>query len=75
MRGSEMGVQEDDTFNDVVRDFSQLALCHPERLIRNNHPPLPQPAPETEWCILWWAEYATRSTKTHATFFIMTTVV
>lgn len=26
--------QGDDTFNDVVRDFSQLAMSHPERLVR-----------------------------------------
>lgn len=36
MRDSESGSQGDDMFNDVVRDFSQLAYLHPERLIRKN---------------------------------------
>lgn len=36
MRNSESGAQEDDTFNDVVRDFSQLAYLHPEKLLRKN---------------------------------------
>lgn len=35
MKDSEMGVTGDDTFNDVVRDFSQLACSHPERLQRS----------------------------------------
>ncbi|KAI4461336.1 centaurin/arf [Holotrichia oblita] len=34
MKESESGVSGDDTFNDVVRDFSQLACTHPERLNR-----------------------------------------
>ncbi|KAK3930262.1 Arf-GAP with coiled-coil, ANK repeat and PH domain-containing protein 2 [Frankliniella fusca] len=34
MKSSDMGSQGDDTFNDVVRDFSQLAMSHPERLVR-----------------------------------------
>lgn len=34
MKSSDMGAQGDDTFNDVVRDFSQLAMSHPERLVR-----------------------------------------
>ncbi|KAF4526589.1 hypothetical protein B566_EDAN006403 [Ephemera danica] len=35
MKGeSETGTHGDDTFNDVVRDFSQLAYSHPERLNR-----------------------------------------
>lgn len=35
MKDSEMGVAGDDTFNDVVRDFSQLACTHPEKLQRS----------------------------------------
>ncbi|KAK6617749.1 hypothetical protein RUM43_013977 [Polyplax serrata] len=35
MRDSELG-SPDDMFNDVVRDFSQLAYLHPERLVRKN---------------------------------------
>lgn len=34
MKDSEAGVSGDDTFNDVVRDFSHLACSHPERLNR-----------------------------------------
>nr|CAD7460558.1 unnamed protein product [Timema tahoe] len=34
MKASELGSLGDDTFNDVVRDFSQLAYSHPERLLR-----------------------------------------
>lgn len=34
MKASELGSLGDDTFNDVVRDFSQLAYSHPERLVR-----------------------------------------
>lgn len=34
MKESELGVSGDDTFNDVVRDFSQLACTHPEKLQR-----------------------------------------
>lgn len=34
MKDSELGITGDDTFNDVVRDFSQLACSHPERLQR-----------------------------------------
>ncbi|KAJ8959984.1 hypothetical protein NQ318_009419 [Aromia moschata] len=34
MKDSELGVTGDDTFNDVVRDFSRLACSHPERLQR-----------------------------------------
>ncbi|XP_063228186.1 arf-GAP with coiled-coil, ANK repeat and PH domain-containing protein 2 isoform X2 [Bacillus rossius redtenbacheri] len=34
IKASEMGSLGDDTFNDVVRDFSQLAYSHPERLVR-----------------------------------------
>ncbi|XP_011629578.1 arf-GAP with coiled-coil, ANK repeat and PH domain-containing protein 2 isoform X3 [Pogonomyrmex barbatus] len=34
MKDSEIGVTGDETFNDVVRDFSQLACSHPERLQR-----------------------------------------
>jgi len=34
MKASELGSSGDDTFNDVVRDFSQLAYSHPERLVR-----------------------------------------
>ncbi|XP_069698905.1 arf-GAP with coiled-coil, ANK repeat and PH domain-containing protein 2 isoform X2 [Periplaneta americana] len=34
MKASELGSSGDDTFNDVVRDFSQLAYSHPERLMR-----------------------------------------
>lgn len=36
MKDSEIGVTGDETFNDVVRDFSQLACSHPERLQRRN---------------------------------------
>ncbi|XP_049863259.1 arf-GAP with coiled-coil, ANK repeat and PH domain-containing protein 2 isoform X2 [Schistocerca gregaria] len=39
MRTSEMGSTGDDTFNDVVRDFSQLACSHPERLFRTKGSP------------------------------------
>lgn len=35
MKDSEMGGTGDDTFNDVVRDFSHLACSHPERLQRS----------------------------------------
>ncbi|CAG9821937.1 unnamed protein product [Phaedon cochleariae] len=34
MKDSEMGISGDDTFNDVVRDFSRLACSHPEKLQR-----------------------------------------
>ncbi|PSN46505.1 Arf-GAP with coiled-coil [Blattella germanica] len=34
MTASELGSSGDDTFNDVVRDFSLLAYSHPERLVR-----------------------------------------
>ncbi|XP_022918039.1 arf-GAP with coiled-coil, ANK repeat and PH domain-containing protein 2 [Onthophagus taurus] len=37
MKGSDMGVCGDDTFNDVVRDFSQMACSHPERLQRTKN--------------------------------------
>ncbi|XP_031844367.1 centaurin beta 1A isoform X3 [Nomia melanderi] len=36
MKNSEIGISGDETFNDVVRDFSQLACSHPERLQRRN---------------------------------------
>ncbi|KAK0175691.1 hypothetical protein PV327_009421 [Microctonus hyperodae] len=36
MKDSEIGITGDETFNDVVRDFSQLACSHPERLHRRN---------------------------------------
>ncbi|XP_017778254.1 PREDICTED: arf-GAP with coiled-coil, ANK repeat and PH domain-containing protein 2 isoform X2 [Nicrophorus vespilloides] len=36
MKESELGASGDDTFNDVVRDFSQMACTHPERLQRNS---------------------------------------
>ncbi|XP_015514988.1 arf-GAP with coiled-coil, ANK repeat and PH domain-containing protein 2 isoform X1 [Neodiprion lecontei] len=36
MKDSDTGVTGDETFNDVVRDFSQLACSHPERLQRRN---------------------------------------
>ncbi|OAD59767.1 Arf-GAP with coiled-coil, ANK repeat and PH domain-containing protein 2 [Eufriesea mexicana] len=36
MRDSEIGISGDETFNDVVRDFSQMACSHPERLQRRN---------------------------------------
>lgn len=36
MKDSEIGITGDETFNDVVRDFSQLACSHPERLQRRN---------------------------------------
>ncbi|XP_011703691.1 PREDICTED: arf-GAP with coiled-coil, ANK repeat and PH domain-containing protein 2 [Wasmannia auropunctata] len=38
MKDSEIGVTGDETFNDVVRDFSQLACSHPERLQRRSEP-------------------------------------
>ncbi|XP_066997590.2 arf-GAP with coiled-coil, ANK repeat and PH domain-containing protein 2 [Anabrus simplex] len=40
IKASELGSTGDDTFNDVVRDFSQLAYSHPERLHRgkNDYP-------------------------------------
>lgn len=34
MKDSEMGVTGDDTFNDVVRDFSRMAYTNPEKLQR-----------------------------------------
>ncbi|CAH0555934.1 unnamed protein product [Brassicogethes aeneus] len=34
MKDSEHGISGDDMFNDVVRDFSQLACSHPEKLQR-----------------------------------------
>lgn len=34
MKDSEMGVTGDDTFNDVVRDFSRMAYSNPEKLQR-----------------------------------------
>ncbi|CAH1112565.1 unnamed protein product [Psylliodes chrysocephalus] len=34
MKDSEIGVTGDDTFNEVVRDFSRLACSHPEKLQR-----------------------------------------
>lgn len=34
MKDAELGVTGDEMFNDVVRDFSQLACSHPERLQR-----------------------------------------
>ncbi|KAJ8974164.1 hypothetical protein NQ317_013121 [Molorchus minor] len=37
MKDSEMGVTGDDTFNDVVRDFSRLACSHPEKLQRSKN--------------------------------------
>ncbi|XP_076750552.1 centaurin beta 1A [Xylocopa sonorina] len=36
MKDSDIGISGDETFNDVVRDFSQLACSHPERLQRRN---------------------------------------
>lgn len=36
MKDSDIGITGDETFNDVVRDFSQLACSHPERLQRRN---------------------------------------
>jgi hypothetical protein len=46
MRQSESGAHGDETFNDVVRDFSQLAYTHPERLHRNSNGDLPTPIDE-----------------------------
>ena len=46
MRGEAEGVHGDDTFNDVVRDFSQLAYSHPERLHRGPNGDLPPPLPD-----------------------------
>lgn len=37
MKDADIGVTNDEMFNDVVRDFSQLAYCHPERLVRPKH--------------------------------------
>ncbi|KAF2898918.1 hypothetical protein ILUMI_07256 [Ignelater luminosus] len=37
MKDSDVGITNDEMFNDVVRDFSQLAYCHPERLLRPKH--------------------------------------
>lgn len=42
MRATELGSTGDDTFNDVVRDFSQLACSHPERLQRAKGLPGPE---------------------------------
>lgn len=36
MKESDQGMNGDDTFNDVVRDFSHLAFTHPERLQRKS---------------------------------------
>ncbi|XP_066583474.1 arf-GAP with coiled-coil, ANK repeat and PH domain-containing protein 2 [Prorops nasuta] len=46
MKDSEIGVSGDETFNDVVRDFSQLACSHPERLQRRNESTNAVQAPE-----------------------------
>ncbi|KAF7274959.1 hypothetical protein GWI33_012379 [Rhynchophorus ferrugineus] len=39
MKDSEPGVSGDDMFNYVVRDFSQLAYSHPEKLQRTKNEP------------------------------------
>lgn len=36
MRESEMS-SNDDTYNEVFRDYTQLAHSHPERLLRHRH--------------------------------------
>lgn len=36
MKDSDTGISGDETFNDVVRDFSFMACSHPERLQRRN---------------------------------------
>ncbi|KAG8035138.1 hypothetical protein G9C98_001628 [Cotesia typhae] len=46
MKDSEIGITGDETFNDVVRDFSQLACSHPERLHRRNEGSNVQTTPE-----------------------------
>ncbi|KAK1121015.1 hypothetical protein K0M31_010800 [Melipona bicolor] len=46
MKDSEIGISGDETFNDVVRDFSQLACSHPERLQRRNENNNPSQSPE-----------------------------
>ncbi|KAG7188432.1 hypothetical protein KM043_008078 [Ampulex compressa] len=46
MKDSEIGITGDETFNDVVRDFSQLACSHPERLQRRNESSNVQQPPE-----------------------------
>ncbi|KAH0552025.1 arf-GAP with coiled-coil, ANK repeat and PH domain-containing protein 2 [Cotesia glomerata] len=46
MKDSEIGITGDETFNDVVRDFSQLACSHPERLHRRNEGSNVQNTPE-----------------------------
>ncbi|XP_008553293.1 arf-GAP with coiled-coil, ANK repeat and PH domain-containing protein 2 [Microplitis demolitor] len=46
MKDSEIGITGDETFNDVVRDFSQLACSHPERLHRRNESTNIQNTPE-----------------------------
>ncbi|XP_034945730.1 arf-GAP with coiled-coil, ANK repeat and PH domain-containing protein 2 [Chelonus insularis] len=46
MKDSEIGIAGDETFNDVVRDFSQLACSHPERLHRRNEGSNVQNTPE-----------------------------
>ncbi|CAL7950389.1 unnamed protein product [Xylocopa violacea] len=46
MKDSDIGISGDETFNDVVRDFSQLACSHPERLQRRNESNNPSQPPE-----------------------------
>ncbi|XP_065337955.1 arf-GAP with coiled-coil, ANK repeat and PH domain-containing protein 2 [Cloeon dipterum] len=47
IRESESGSRGDDTFNDVVRDFSLMAYNHPERLQRNTNGDLVSAPPES----------------------------
>ncbi|XP_077288273.1 centaurin beta 1A [Arctopsyche grandis] len=37
MKESDMGALGDETYNEVFRDYTQMAHSHPERLIRSNH--------------------------------------
>lgn len=36
MKDSEMGVMGDETYNEVFKDYTQMAHSHPERLVRPN---------------------------------------
>ena len=45
MRDADVGNGDDDTFHQVVRDFSRMASDAPERLNRRSVPEVPQPCP------------------------------
>lgn len=41
MKESDMGALGDETYNEVFRDYTQMAHSHPERLIRANQRDIP----------------------------------